>query len=335
MASMELIGVAGGGLMGCGIAAKLAAVGQRVAVYERLPSAAAQVQAHCAAVFDELVHGGALSAAQAAGAAALVAVTEDSAGLAGAGLVIEAVSESLPTKHALYAELEGQLADDAIIASSTSGFTPARLCAGMRRPERFLVAHFWNPPHLVPLVEVVAGPATRAEVLDRVMRLLAELDCSPVLLRKAVPGFIGNRLQFAVLREALHLLEAGVADAETIDLVMKQSIGRRYAAIGPLEGADIGGLSTFTSIAGYLWRDLAHGEEGLATLRGFLDDGAAGRRSGRGFYVWDEAREAWLRRVRLELLQRQSLARSRERVQDRPHDRTQDGQAQFNGSAAH
>jgi 3-hydroxybutyryl-CoA dehydrogenase len=172
----------------------------------------------------------------------------------------------------------------------------------MARPERFLVAHFWNPPHLVPLVEVVPGDSTQPAVVREVTQRLRDLACSPVVLNRAVPGFIGNRLQFAVLREALHLLREGVADAATIDMVMKQSIGRRYAHIGPLEGADIGGLHTFLSIAQNLWPQLAHDGEELALLRRLVERGDVGRRSGRGLYVWDGRREQWMRNTRLALL---------------------------------
>jgi 3-hydroxybutyryl-CoA dehydrogenase len=298
------IGVAGGGLMGTGIAAKLAVAGQPVMVYESMPAAFAQARKRCAAVFAELVDGGVLSRLDAAAAAERVTVTDDIARMADLRFVIEAVSESLPIKHTLYHALENCLAPDAIIASSTSGLTPTELCEAMWRPERFVVAHFWNPPHLVPLVEVVAGPATLGRVVDETMLLLAELKFGPVKLNKAVPGFVGNRLQFAVLREALHLLSEGVADASTIDFIMKQSVGRRYACIGPLEGADIGGISTFLSISSYLMPALAAEKDAIKILVDMARDGKLGRANGRGFYEWTPEKEEWLRQVRLEILRR-------------------------------
>jgi len=297
-----LIGVAGGGLMGTGIASKLAAAGQAVIIYEANRDSAALIAERCDAIFGELLEGDGLSEDEADHARSLVRVTTDIAPLGEAGLILEAVSEALEIKQKLYADLERCVAPSAIIASSTSGYVPSQLCASMQRQERFLVAHFWNPPHLVPLVEVVPGPATQHWAVQDVTETLKQLGCNPLVLNREIPGFIGNRLQFAVLREALHLLSEGVADAATIDMVMKQSVGRRYAHIGPLEGADIGGLQTFYSIAQYLWPQLARRCEGLELLQQMVERGDVGRRSGRGLYRWDGPKEQWMRRTRLELL---------------------------------
>jgi len=295
-------GVVGGGLMGCGIATQMAVAGHAVRVCEADEAAAARVPARCAAILDELVAAGALEAARVGEVLARIAVARDLAALADSRTVFEAIREVLPDKHALYGQLEPLLAPDATLASTTSGFTPDELARNLARPDRFLVAHFWNPPHIVPLVEVLLTPTTRPEVLEGLEALLRQAGCEPVLLKKAVPGFIGNRLQFAVLREALHLLREGVADAETIDRVMKLSIGKRYAAIGPLEGADVGGLETFLTISRYLMPELAKTEDALDVLAAHAAQGERGRASGQGFYTWDAAREDWLRQVRLRLL---------------------------------
>ena len=296
------IGVAGGGLMGCGIATQMAVAGHAVRVFETDEAAAGRVPARCAAILDELVAAGALDEAGAREVRARIELTHDVTALSDCGTVFEAIREVLPEKHALYARLEPVLAPGATLASTTSGFTPEDLARPLDRPDRFLVAHFWNPPHIVPLVEVLTTATTRPEVLSGVEALLRQAGCEPVRLKKAVPGFIGNRLQFAVLREALHLLREGVADAETIDRVMKLSIGKRYAAIGPLEGADVGGLETFLTISRYLMPELAKTEDVLDVLQARTDRGERGRASGQGFYTWDAAREDWLRQVRLRLL---------------------------------
>lgn len=302
------IGVAGAGLMGSGITAKLAAAGYDVLVYDSAPASAAGIQEKCAGIFAELVEGGVQSQAQARVADARILVTQDIAGLASAGIVIEAINEELAAKQALFAGLEACIPASAIIASSTSGFTPACLSEKMNRPERFLVAHFWNPPHLIPLVEVLPASNTDKSVVEATMKVLREARCEPVLLKKAVPGFIGNRIQFAVLREALHLLREGVADAETIDLVMKQSVGRRYHSIGPLEGADLGGLDTFFAIATHLMPELAKSEDVLEVLRSRTARGERGRSTGQGFYTWDTARHDWLKQVRLNMLREERPA---------------------------
>ncbi|WP_420998228.1 3-hydroxyacyl-CoA dehydrogenase family protein [Cupriavidus sp. 30B13] len=302
MTFSKTIGVAGAGLMGSGIAAKFAAAGYDVLVYDSAAPSLARVQERCAAIFAELVRGEAMTPEQAQAAQARVGLAQALGGLAACAIVIEAINEVLEAKQALFAALEANLPAGTPIASSTSGFTPERLAEKMANPERFLVAHFWNPPHLVPLVEVLPAPRTGGAVVDAAMALLRDAQCEPVLLKKAVPGFIGNRIQFAVLREALHLLREGVADAATIDLVMKQSLGRRYGSIGPLEGADVGGLDTFLAISTHLMPELAKDEDVLELLRAHVERGERGRASGQGFYAWDAAREAWLAQVRLKML---------------------------------
>jgi 3-hydroxybutyryl-CoA dehydrogenase len=296
------IAVAGAGLMGCGIAARFAAAGYTVQIYDSAQPALHNVHLRCGAVFGELVEAGLLTEQESLAATARIRVVKSPADLCEAEVVFEAIIESLDAKQALFAQLEQHLAPAALIASSTSGFTPQALSRNMHSPQRFLVAHFWNPPHLVPLVEVVGTPATAESALARCVALLRSAGCEPVLLHKAVPGFIGNRFQFAVLREALHLLREGVADADTIDSVMKQSVGRRYAHIGPLEGADVGGLDTFLAIAGHLMPELAKDESVLDILRAHVQQGHRGRASGQGFHTWDEQREAWLREARRRIL---------------------------------
>lgn len=164
--------------------------------------------------------------------------------LADATLLIEAIPERLALKHALYAELETLIADEAIIASNTSGLPPDRLAQGMRLPERLLIAHFWHPPHLIPLVEVVPGSATLPHLAREVSDFCAACALEAVVLNRAAPGFVGNRLQFALLREALHIVHSGIASPEVVDQVMRASLGRRYAMVGPLEAADMTGPAT-------------------------------------------------------------------------------------------
>lgn len=293
--------VVGGGLMGSGIAAQLALAGVPTQVHDTAPLAQERVAQACRTVCQELQAAGRLSAPQADGALARIRFEPRLEALADATLVIEAIPEHLPSKHALYAALEAVLPDTAVLASSTSGYPPDELARQLRCPQRFLVAHFWNPPHLIPLVEVVPAQATGAGVVAQVMQQLVHCGCEPVLLHKAVPGFIGNRIQFAVLREALHLLGQGVADAATIDRVVSATLGRRYRQLGPLEGADAGGLDTFLAIATHLMPELARDEQVLALLQERVDKGHLGRKSGEGFYRWDAQRHACYAQARLRM----------------------------------
>jgi 3-hydroxybutyryl-CoA dehydrogenase len=200
--------------------------------------------------------------------------------------VLEAVPEDLGLKQQLYAELEAVVSSETILASNTSGLMPSRLAEKLRQPERFLVAHFWNPPHAIPLVEVVPSEKTDQKVVKSVVALLRAVGAEPVLIAKELPGFIGNRLQYALLREALAIVRSGAATPEAVDTVMKASLGRRYATVGPLETADLGGLDTFLSIAGHLMPELAKDEEVLELLRRRVAAGKTGLRSGEGFYRW-------------------------------------------------
>lgn len=305
MSELMTVGVAGAGLMGSGIAATLAKAGHFVLVYDKDPAARERLASRCARVFREAIDGQVLAEAEASEASERIRTVDGVEDLASLHLVIEAVIESLPVKRTLYGELEACLLPSAIIASSTSAYMPTDLAEQLKHPGRFAVTHFWNPPHLIPLVEVLATPATDKWVVDAVMSFLRSVGCEPVFIKKAIPGFIGNRMQFAVLREALHLLRERVADAETIDFVMKHSLGRRYSVIGPLEGVDLGGLDTFLTIATHLMPKLAKDEDVLELLRARTECKQRGRSTGQGFYTWDDAREAWLKNARLEMLRMQ------------------------------
>jgi 3-hydroxybutyryl-CoA dehydrogenase len=292
MATEELIGILGGGLMGVGIATKFALAGHPTLVVESDPGRAAGIPVVAGDILSQLVDAGLIDAARRDATLARLRVSGEAGELAGAAMAIEAIPEVLAPKHALYAKLESIMSPDAIIASNTSGFPPDALSEHLAQPARFLVAHFWNPPHLIPLVEVVPGSATAPEVVERSVRLLAGIGAEPVVLQAAIPGFIGNRIQFAVLREALHIVRSGAATPETVDAVMKACLGRRYSIMGPFESADLGGLHTLMGIGANLMPELAKDEDVLALMRAHVEKGELGASTGQGFYTWDEARIA-------------------------------------------
>lgn len=288
--------------MGVGIAVRFALAGHATTVVETNAGRAGGVAAIAAGILDELAEAGLVDGPQRQAALGRLAVSGALADVAAADAVIEAIPEVLEAKHALYAKLEPLLAPGAVIASNTSGFAPDVLSAGLRLPERFLIGHFWNPPHAIPLVEVVPGSATDPAVAQRFAALLTQAGAEAVVLKAAIPGFIGNRLQFAVLREALHIVRSGVATADEVDRVMKASLGRRYGLMGPLEVADLGGLGTFLSIASHLMPDLARDQEPLELLRELVEKGRLGAATGQGFYTWDDARREHLKDVRRQQL---------------------------------
>lgn len=302
MTTDHFVGVVGGGLMGVGIATRFALAGHATLVVEADPARAAGIPLLAADILSQLVEAGLIDAAQRDAALARLRVEGEPALLAGAAMVIEAIPEVLAAKHALYAQLENILAPDAIIASNTSGFPPDALSEQLAHPARFLVAHFWNPPHLIPLVEVVPGTRTDAQIIERSVGLLAGIGAEPVVLKAAIPGFIGNRLQFAVLREALHIVRSGAATPETVDAVMKACLGRRYSIMGPFESADLGGLHTLMGIGANLMPELAKDEDVLDLMRAHVEKGELGASTGQGFYTWDEDRFADLKARRLRQL---------------------------------
>lgn len=207
--------------------------------------------------------------------------------VADASLVIEAVFEDLATKHALLVELEA--ATDAVLASNTSTFTPSELGSVLADPGRLVVAHWFNPADVVPLVEVVPHPATPAHVVDDVVDVLRDGGWRPVPLAMEADGFVGNRLQAALVREAMHLIEQGVATPEQVDAVVTLGLGPRWAAVGPMRVMELGGLDVWQAVASRLFPVLSQAQEAPAMLRDAVAEGRLGAKSGAGFAELDAA----------------------------------------------
>lgn len=222
--------------------------------------------------------------------------------IADSTFIIEVVPEILELKKDLYKQLENIIGDEVIIASNTSGFKPSLLAEGMKHPGRFIVTHFWNPGHLIPLVEIVKGEHTEEETVLRAMEVLKAMKKKPIVLNKEIPGFIGNRLQYALFREAQALLDAGAASKEDIDAAVTYSIGRRLPVTGPLMTADMGGLDVFSAISDYLFEDLATDQRSGETLSKLVEENKLGDKSGEGFYSWEPAVSAELNKEREQTL---------------------------------
>ena len=215
-----------------------------------------------------------------------------------ADVVMESVPEDIAFKKEMYARVERVVRDGVPILSNTSGLMPSLLSGGMAHPERFVVTHFWNPPHLIPLVEVVPGPKTAPKVTARVTELLRSLGKKPVVLRKEAAGFIGNRLQFALLREAFHIVESGVASKEDVDEAVRNSLGRRLRNTGPFETADLGGLDVFLSISRYLFPDLSGSVTPPRELSDAVARGDLGAKTGSGLGDWTAEKIAFVKKAR-------------------------------------
>jgi 3-hydroxybutyryl-CoA dehydrogenase len=303
-AQISRVGVVGTGLMGSGIAAVFAAAGRTVFLFDkdrqRLDEAAKKI-----VEISEEMRGAGLTSLSQTEILALIKPVSELTDLGTVEFIIEAIPEVLEIKQALYRELETTVEKGVIVASNTSGFMPSKLSEFLTHSDRFIVAHFWNPPHAIPLVEVVPSPRTSPVVVERTMTLLKASRAEPVLVEKEIPGFIGNRLQYAILREALAIIRSGAASPEGVDTVVKASLGRRYATVGPLETADLGGLDTFLTIASHLMPQLAKDEDVLELMRTRVEAGKTGLRSGEGFYPWSSERaQEVIKRRNADLLRR-------------------------------
>ena len=219
-----------------------------------------------------------------------------------ADFVIESIAEDLELKRQVYTKMEKLCRPDIVFATNTSGLSPTAIAEALEHPERFIVAHFWNPAHLIPLVEVVPGERTSPATVDFTWKLMERIGKKPVALKREALGFIGNRLQFALLREAIYIVESGIATTEAVDAAMKYGMGRRLSTTGPLESADLGGLDVFVSIASYLKQDLCTDPEPSDMAKTALAQGALGAKTGAGFYEWPPARLAKVKKTREDVL---------------------------------
>ncbi|MEU7647219.1 3-hydroxyacyl-CoA dehydrogenase family protein [Streptomyces huasconensis] len=284
---MTRFGIIGGGLMGHGIAVALAQAGHRVVVYDADPATLASLDERVVRALErcdmppgdiELV-------------TARVTAAETLADLVPrVDTVIEAVPERLDVKRQVMEALEAKIPAALPVWSNTSVLSLTEVAKGMRHPQRLVGVHWWNPPYLVPLVEVAPGAATDHRFVQEACDALNGMGKTTVRLHRDVPGFIGNRLQFALVREALHLLEQEVCDPATIDTVMRSSLGLRWSAVGPMENADFIGLDLTRNILDALAPHLSAAVT-FPALDKPLSAGHRGRASGAGLLSWPAGRD--------------------------------------------
>jgi 3-hydroxybutyryl-CoA dehydrogenase len=215
-----------------------------------------------------------------------------------ADLVVEATFEDLESKRQVLGRIGQHVPERTVLASNTSGLSCNAMAPSTGRPDRFVVAHFWNPPHLIPLVEVVRGDHTAESTIQTMVAALTSIGKAPVVVQKDVLGFVGNRLQYALFREALALVQDGVCTAEDIDTVVKTSFGRRLTTAGPLETADINGTDLFYSISQYLFPDLDASTGPHPFFKALIAEGRTGVKAGRGFRDWPGDRAQRIRERR-------------------------------------
>lgn len=285
------IAVIGAGLMGHGIAQAFAGAGLAVSIHDADPARRAGVPGRIRESLEQL-------GADPAAADRVTPADTLAAAVAGADVVIEAVPEDLELKKRVFAEIEAAAPSQALLASNTSVIPITQIMAGLARRRRAMGTHWWNPPHQIPLVEVVQAEDTGDAEIAAMMALLAGIGKKPVHVRRDVPGFIGNRLQHAMWREAIALVQDGVCDAATVDEVVKESFGRRLSVLGPLENADLVGTDLTLMVHRYVLHDLDRTPGPLPLLEELVAAGRLGMKTGGGFRDWTEA-EAQAVRARL------------------------------------
>jgi 3-hydroxybutyryl-CoA dehydrogenase len=263
----------------------LAQAGHRTVLAARRRDALPQAEAAVEMGHRELAEAGLLPAGGEGWRARLSFTDDAPAAAEGIDFAFEAIAEQAEAKQALFAMLDQAAPPEAILTSTTSGMAVDVIAEKCVRKGRIAVAHFANPPHLMPAVEVVPGSATEPSVMDRLCAFIAGLGKEPIRLARDLPGHLFNRLQFALMREAFALVRDGVASPAEIDKVVKKGYALRLAAEGPLEKADLAGLELVASVADYLFPDLDAGQA-PDELKRMIADGRTGAKAGKGFFDW-------------------------------------------------
>lgn len=284
--NIRKVAVAGTGMMGPGIAATYALGGHDVIMVSRTPENAAKGVAAVKSLLGVLADNG-LAERQAATAAAgrLTSSTSPEDAARSAQLFVESIQESLAVKQDYFAKLDAA-APDTILCSNTSGISITEIAARCKKPERVLTTHFWNPPYLMPLVEVVVGKRTDMKIAETVVGLLKAAGKVPVLVRKDVPGQLGNRIQHAMIRECMHIVAEGICTPEDVDLAVKAGVGLRFPTYGVFEHADMVGLELVKAVQDYVVPDLATTKGAHPVHNQKIAKGETGVKAGKGFLDW-------------------------------------------------
>ncbi|MBP0440014.1 5-formyl-3-hydroxy-2-methylpyridine 4-carboxylate 5-dehydrogenase [Tianweitania sediminis] len=291
---IERIAIIGMGTMGPGMAARLARGGLQVSAYDVAPAAIERAQA-----MQGMAEGVLDSLGIAATGAGSVRFTDDIAvAVSGADLVIENVPEKIEIKAEVYRQIDGLVSAETIVASDTSGIPITQLQAHISNPARFVGMHWSNPPHIIPMIEVIAGEQTAPETVHTIRDFIRSLGLLPVVVKKDVPGFVENRVLYALLREVVDLVERGVIEPEDVDTCVSWGIGYKLAVVGPMALLDMAGLDIYNSVSTFLNADLADRKDVAPMVGQKIAAGTLGLKSGEGIYSYTPERITELQRER-------------------------------------
>ena len=305
------IAMIGSGTMGAGMSWCFAHAGYNVKLYDVNPHQLERACTRIEAIQKLFVREDLISVEAARAARKRITTTthlEES--LTGVQYVLEAAPERLPLKQQLFVQFEECCPADAILATNTSGLRITDIASVCQHPERVGGMHWANPPEIVPLVEVIRGERTSDTTVDAIYKVTEKLGKMPVVVNKDIPGFVSNRLQYAVLREALHLVETGVVSAQDVDRTLKCGVGFRYPWLGPLETVDLGGVDVFYGISQYLLKELSNMSAPPEFFGKLVQEGKLGIKSGQGFYDYGRvSQEEVLRKRDLYFIRQLKLIR--------------------------
>jgi len=288
LSTVQRVAIVGAGLMGHGIGQEFALAGYDVVLHSRTEDTLERAAKSIKRNLRELKNWGLVSDRDIRGALNRMRTTTAlEEAIKDADLVIEAVFEDLEAKRLLFHQMDGICSKYTILGSNTSSFMPSMLASMTNHPERVIVIHYFYPPHLLPLVEIVPGEKTTNAVVDLISQLLKKMGKKPILVRKEVPGFIANRLQVALQREALYLVEKGIATPQDVDIAVKKGFGRRLGVAGPFEMLELqDGWAQALQIHRTIIPDLGSSTTPSSLILKKVEQGRLGAKTGRGFYEW-------------------------------------------------
>lgn len=287
------IAIIGMGSMGPGMAARLTRGGHEVRAMDIAPAAIERSKA-MGPMIAEALNG--LDVADQGGLISYHETLEPA--VVGADLVIENVLEKIEIKAQIYSEIDTLIGAETLVASDTSGIPITQLQAHISHPERFVGMHWSNPPHIIPMIEVIAGEATSKATVTSIQNLIRSLDLLPVTLKRDVPGFVENRVLYALLRECVDLVEKGVIDAQDLDTCVKWGIGYKLSVVGPMRLLDMAGLDIYQSVASFLNAELCDRADVSPMVTNATAKGNLGMKSGSGLFDYSPDELAALPRER-------------------------------------
>lgn len=295
---IKKVGVAGGGTMGSGIAQTFAQHGYEVVVNDIEEKFLENTKRIISLNQKTLINEGLLTEEEAQRALTYITYSTDKNVFKDVDLIVEAIIEKMEIKQNYWLEVEGIAKESCIFATNTSGLSINCISSKLNNKKRFIGMHWWNPPHIIPLIELIKTDETSDETVQVLKELVDKVGKESVVVLKDVNGFIGNRIQFAVYREALKIVEEGIATIEDVDKAMKYGPGFRYPVLGPFETSDLGGLDTFYYISSYLFNELSDVKEPTKLQQDMMDKNNLGVKTGKGWYDYSDGKgeEAMARR---------------------------------------